>query len=352
MHADLCLIARRRVAILRGLMLPVHFFIEPAGITLERARTLDPDLEWQDMRRAKERWIVQAYARLRRRGHAVTLGNEVPARGFVIYHKEEHKLVLARTPRGGKPVLVTVRADFRSADSADFEIVQNGYFADGCRQFFIPLWPQPGLIARNPARGDRVERIAFKGNLDNVLSDLRSDEFKQRLASEGMVYELDAANTFDIREPMQQHWHDYSEVDVVLALRPSGSRDHTHKPATKLYNAWIAGTPAILNSDYAYRELRQGPLDYLEASNAEQAFAALCRLKREPELFRAMVENGRRRGAAFSPAALVQQWEHLLFELLPQRVRNPESWRYGTRARRLRGVARKAKLALLGTPRK
>jgi hypothetical protein len=44
--------------------LPVHFFLQPKAITLERALTLDPDRDWTDLRRAREVWIVQTWNRL------------------------------------------------------------------------------------------------------------------------------------------------------------------------------------------------------------------------------------------------------------------------------------------------
>lgn len=333
-------------------MPPVHFFIEPDGISLERARTLDPDREWRDIWRGKECWIVQTFARLRRRGHAVTLGNHVPSAGLVVYHKEQHRLVSKRMPAGARPILVAVRADFRSADGADFEILQNGYFADDERRFFVPHWPQPGLVPRDSARGERVERIAYKGHFDNLLAELRSDTFRAQLARQGMRLALDGAEAFDVDEPMPASWNDYSDVDVVLALRPRGRRDPTHKPASKLYNAWLAGTPAILSDDCAYRQARRSELDYLEATTAQQALEALRRLKRNGELYRAMQENGRMRAAEFSVPALTKRWEELLFETIPRLAARHKPRQYTRIARGLRGLGRKLANLTSGVPRK
>jgi hypothetical protein len=330
----------------------VHFFIDPSGVTLERLRGLDPDREWTDMRRAKERWVVAAYARLKRLGHTVTLGTEVPMSGFVVYHKEDHRTVLSRAPRSGAPLLVACRADFRSADEADFEVLQNAHFADGRRSFFIPLWPQPGLIVRDASRGTRVENVAFKGYVGNLLPELRDDSFGRFLAEHGMRLELDTVVDKDVSHPVQAAWHDYSRADVVLALRPGSEREHTHKPATKLYNAWLAGVPAVLSPDLAFRELKRDPLDYLEARTVEEAKAALVRLKTDPGLYAAMVENGRRRGREFSPEAVARRWETLLYTTLPPLAASIPGWRRRPWGRRLAGAGRKLRALVSGASRK
>jgi hypothetical protein len=162
--------------------LPVHFFVQPAGITLERALTLDPDLDWTDLRRAREVWIVQTWNRLRRAGFTPTMSDRAVAAGIIVYHKEDQRLLLARLPAGATPVLVGVRADFRSCDAADFEVLQNGYYADGRRSFFVPHWPQPGLLPRDPARGGRIERISYKGYVGNLAGEFRSVRWQSFLS--------------------------------------------------------------------------------------------------------------------------------------------------------------------------
>jgi hypothetical protein len=331
---------------------PVHFFIVPSGVSLERLRELDPDRDWTDMRRGRERWIVPAYTRLRRLGHPVTLGGYVPESGFVVYHKEDHRELLRRYPAGARPWLVACRADFRSADEADFELLQNGHYADGRRCFFMPYWPQPGLVPRDRARGDRVETVAFKGYVGNLLPELRQEAFRDFLSRHGMTFQLDALADRDVSRPVAVAWHDYSGVDVVLALRPAGDREHTHKPATKLYNAWLAGVPAILSPDDAFRELRRGPLDYLEVTSVDEAQQALLRLRDDPGLYRAMVENGRVRGSEFTADALAVRWQTLLYETLPPLAAARPRWQSSRSGRVLVGSARKLRRALTGGSRR
>jgi hypothetical protein len=297
--------------------LPVHFFLQPSCISIERATTLDPDQDWTDLRRAREVWIVQTWHRLRDAGFAPTLSDRAPPTGIIVYHKEDQRLLLKRLPPGAAPVLVGVRADFRSCQYADFEILQNGYHADGERSFFIPHWPQPGLLARNTQRGDRIERMAYKGYVGNLAAEFRSARWREFLRDEGIEFDDDAVLDDAFDHPIQTRFHDYRDVDLVLAVRPGETRT---KPASKLVNAWQAGIPALLSPDYPFEELRESALDYLAVKDLAQAQAAVLRLKREPGLYRAMIEHGLKRGAQFSVEKITKLWATLLFETIPSRL--------------------------------
>jgi hypothetical protein len=124
-------------------------------------------------------------------------------------------------------------------------------------------------------------------------------------------------------------WHDYSHADVIVAVRPREKRSkhedplgissQYRKPATKLYNAWLAGVPAILSPDIAYEDLRQTELDYLPAQNISEVLEALGRLKSDAMLRNAMIENGSFRGEAFKANKISEQWiEMLTTEIVPR----------------------------------
>jgi hypothetical protein len=330
----------------------VHFFMMPTGILLRQAQELDPDRDWRYFYSGKDAWIIQTWLRLKALGYPVTLSDRVPERGLVVFHKEDQRALVRRLRRDSCPVLVAVRADFRSADSADFEILQNGYFADQLRSFYMPHWPQPGLLPRDSARGTRVERVAFKGDVTNLEPSLRSAAFQQFLRLEGLSFVTDMTQPSDAIRPIKANWNDYREVDVVLALRPAGASDYTHKPPTKLINAWIAGVGAVLGGEYAFRELRRGPLDYLEIRTANGAQEALALLKRDPSLYQRMQENAERRAADYTVARTAQRWAKLLFETLPQLAARHRSGYYSRDRRALRAAARKLKRLLSRTARK
>jgi glycosyltransferase involved in cell wall biosynthesis len=221
-------------------------------------------------------------------------------------------------------VAVAVRGDLRgSLAGADFEIVQNGASADGRRRFHVPHWPQPGLVPRDSERGDRLERIAFKGYAANLHPDFRSAEWTGFLAGLGIEWVTDAVDFAGAAtDRAALAWPDFRTIDAVVAVRPPRI-DVAGKPAAKLANAWLAGVPALLGPEPAYRELRRDPLDYFEVRSLAEARAAVERLRAEPGLYRAMVDNGRRRAAEVSVAAVTAAWRKLLERTLPPLTRAP-----------------------------
>src|SRR5690606_2673975 len=118
-----------------------------------------------------------------------------------------------------------------------------------------------------------------------------------------------------------ERWHDYRDVDVVVAVRPAGAARSADahialqmKPATKLYNAWTAGVPAVLSPDVAFLELRESPLDFLEATDAGEVLDALARLKASPDLRRAMMEHGGHRAKSFTIDCIAARWMQIIQE--------------------------------------
>ena len=103
----------------------------------------------------------------------------------------------------------------------------------------------------------------------------------------------------------------------MLAVRPEASDLYIHKPASKLINAWLAGVPALLGPEYAFRELRRSSLDYFEVSSLEDAIAAVKALSTDPQLYRAMVANGLERAKDFETDRIVELWVRALFEEIP-----------------------------------
>lgn len=303
--------------------LPVTFFY-PFPDELDRIESLELDswrfwsYEGKERRRA---WILQTYLWLRESGYDVDISATLPERGITVLLPERALLkpFLAQYGRPHRSLLiVTVRADvmgFRSP-LGDADIVQNGRFADEERTFFVPHWPQPGLIPRDPSRGDTIEHIVFKGGFGSLRDDFRSARWKAYLERRGLTFDIAAANA----EEDIPRWHDYSAADLTLAVRPAfddgGLR--CEKPASKLVNAWHAGVPALLGPEYAYRELRESPLDYIEIDSVPEATEQVDRLRAHPDLYRRMVEHGRDRAQAFTPGRIAERWAEVLFEEVPR----------------------------------
>lgn len=206
---------------------------------------------------------------------------------------------------------VVVQADRPAPPLADMTVVQNGLSGETASRRRIPLWKQPGLIPRDPARGTRLETVAYFG----------SDQYEPEFVKDGAFQ--DALHRRGVRfvNRFQGNWHDYGDVDAVLAIRRCPPIVLETKPASKLVNAWAAGVPAMLGPEPAYRELRSSPLDFLETPAAEAVLDAIDRLRGEPGLYAAMAENGLRRAEAFTDQRITEKWIALLTEALERNGR-------------------------------
>jgi hypothetical protein len=251
----------------------------------EVLRRLDPDRDWRELQLGERAWILQTYLRLAHAGYPVELATSPPAEGIVVFHAKQARALRSQWRRLRNAILLGVRADNRQPLIADFEVVQNGRFADGERRFFIPHWPQPGLIPRDASRGLAIRRIAFKGFAQNLHPEFRSPAWRELLAAHEIEWEVDAVPFAGAAtDRMGIEWPDFRQVDLLLAVRPRDRRLWTSKPATKLLNAWQAGVPALLGPEHAYRELRRSELDYLEVDSLATAKAAVLRLLERPDL--------------------------------------------------------------------
>ena len=287
---------------------PVTFYADVDDAALASWRALQPDREPERLLRGDECWIAQTCARLRDAGVPVRLDNRVPDAGLVVFYAGDKKRVWRAFDPRGRAMLVAVRSDRHPVGFADVEIVQNASSADGRRTRHVPHWPQAGLLPRDPARGARVRTLLFPGTPQNLHEGFAGAAWQRFVDGRGIEFRCHYANACG----GPPAWHDYRDVDVMLAIRPAAMGLVPHKPAWKLFNAWLAGVPAILGPEAGYRELRRGPLDYLEAADPAGAMQAVQRLLDEPGLYAAMVENGHLRGAEFTVEANLARWRSLL----------------------------------------
>lgn len=295
----------------------VTFFL-PLESDLAALRRLDPDRDPAPFARGEHAWVLQTYLRLRAAGHPVELAATPPGDGLIVYHAKHGREIARYGRRLGEAVLVGVRGDNREPTTADFQVLQNRVYEDGRSRFFVPSWPQPGLLGRDPARGSRIERVVFKGFAANLHPDFRAPAWRAELRRRGIEWIVDAVDFRGRQTAVDAlHWSDFRDVDLVVAVRPADRRGYTGKPAAKLYNAWLAGVPALLGAEPAYRELRSSPLDYFEVDSVASALAALDRLRADPALYQAMVAHGRGRAAAFAPEAIASLWVDLLWRRIP-----------------------------------
>lgn len=311
---------------------PITFFY-PYPEELAQLDEIDvDDIEyWSEEGLERRRaWIVQTYLQLRRAGHSVTISPTLPTNGILILLPEAEILAsfVEQYDQSHRDLLLaTVRADIIGFQSplGDADIVQNGRFADEKRTFFIPHWPQPGLLPRDPSRGSTIENIVFKGGFGSLHADFRSDRWNRYLEDRGLNFHIASAET----EGHIPTWHDYTTADLNLAVRPPYHDGGLYydKPASKLVNAWHAGVPSLLGPEYAYRELRSSPLDYIEVNSVDEAMTAIDRLLDNPNLYQKMVERSRQRASELTVERITERWAEVLFDQLPK-IRNSSTFKW------------------------
>lgn len=219
-------------------------FYLPNEPNFDEVIELDPDKDWQKYRRA-QRWVAQTYKRLSDAGLPVKISPTLPENGCIVFHAKHKKLLYKELVKSKtKHTLVVIRGDKSQTNIADFEILQNSRWADNRKKFFIPYWPQPGLIQRDQARGSLVQNISFKGFDQNLNPYFHDPKWEWWLEQNGMKWTPATTEFYKTEETgVSVNWHDYSNVDIIVSYRPKRLTKHnkknglTSKPATKLYNA-------------------------------------------------------------------------------------------------------------------
>ena len=259
----------------------------------------DPDEASERFRTGRDHTITHYFLRLKRRGHSVSLAARFTPGAICVAHCDD--LDVRRLPINS--FVVAIQNDRFAPSLCELRVVPNELQARSWRDFHLPYYTQCGLIPRDPARGTRVQRVAFFGIAKNLASEYQSHAFLGELARRGVE--------FDMRE---RDWHDFSNVDVILAVRTDYSAAFLkHKLALKLFNAWTAGVPALLGPEPAYQAQRRSDLDYIEVFTPEEALAAIDRLQGERVLFGAMVRNGLDRADALRHDRVTDAWEAFLY---------------------------------------
>jgi hypothetical protein len=252
-------------------------------------------------------WIYQTWLALAESGFPVNLTHSVPSEGTLVALTSS----LAADFRPGERVfLIGVVADYLADARAHLHLVQNKAHARRLRNAaFMPLWPHPNLLPRDPARRDRFENVCFFGEKSNLAPELADTRWGTRLRNElGVDFVICGAD----------RWHDYRAADCVVAVRGFGRSTYVHKPATKLYNAWLAGVPFIGGMDSAYAADGVPGRDFLQAATPDEVFECLRCLQKDPALRKQLVSAGRISGRAFSFDATLERWKRLLGETVPE----------------------------------
>lgn len=292
------------------------------GADVQALARLDPDRDWREFVTGERAWVLQTFLRLRQAGLAASLSDRLPRTGVAVF-SASHRAQIARGPvQRTSAFLLATRQDRRETLFADAEVVQNPGQADGTRLIHVPHWPQPGLLPRDAARGDRLGRIEYKGFIGNLHADFRDPAWPRFLAEHGIEWVCDGKlYAQGATDGLQLQWNDFRATDLVLAVRPPSTDLHLRKPATKLCNAWLAGVPAMLGPESAYRHLRRDEFDFIEVGSRADAEAAILRLLREPGLYARLRQRAGERAAECTVASVAGHWLRVLQEVVPSLAR-------------------------------
>jgi hypothetical protein len=278
-------------------------------------------------------WTVQTFIYLRASGWPCELTASLPEEGIIIAHSDLWEKCFKPSLR---QFVVEIKPD-RALQCifANFIIVQNRHdpVCKGIKRLlinsaFINNWPQPALLPRDSNRNDRFENICFMGNPEQFLAE--ADDLEREIRKLGLNWTM----------MPREKWHDYSEVDAIVAVRPPDSfrkgvsvnLSSDRKPATRLINTWLAGVPAVLSPDTAFEDIRESELDYLRAKEVPQIIEQLKRLMNDAMLRRAMVENGRKRAVEYTPERNVRRWSEIIQgQIMPEYL----AWRKSPLKRKL-----------------
>jgi len=294
---------------------PIYFYIpEKDWPTEALPNAAEHYWQWQNAtqgvyRSGKYNWTLQTYLNLQEHGFPSQLVNRLPLEGIVVAHRDFFPFDLQPS---ANVLLVCIQADRPEHPYAQVHIVQNpqdrklGQLGDFWKSYYMPYWPQPGLIPRDSTRGDRFENAAYFGIRYNLAPELKDPTWQKQLQAIGLNWQ--------VIKP--ENWNDYSNVDVVIGVRSFEYQgNYLWKPPSKLVNAWHAGVPAILGHESAFKAQRQSDLDYLEATSPNDILRALEQLRDNVELRHAIVKNGFWRAQTTHPSKLAKTWCKFLTEI-------------------------------------
>ena len=277
-----------------------------------------PDENWAGYGLGLYAWTVQTYLHLKSVGMNCQLTSQLPTEGIVLCHSNALRSIkIQPLPRR---LLVCIRAEAPLSQQASIHIVQNPLDSSLARhRYYIPHWPQPELTQRNISRGDRFDTVAFFGHEDNLAKELKSQRWQVALAKRGLRARVVANNNhWNQYSDLDTSWNDYRDVDAVIAVRSFDpvrgwlTRGFSHKPATKLYNAWLAGAIPILGRESAYRRTGQPGKDYLEVNSFSNLLETLDRLKADTLLRRSLRASGNARSLEYTPSEIIRRWQFFL----------------------------------------
>lgn len=269
---------------------------------LNRLKDLNDDL-YLSMQGGVSVWSALAHLYLKQFNYKTLLLDYIPKdEAIIIFHPRFTKF-LKREKNLKNKILVATLADARNKlNFVDYHIVQNPYQVDNY-SFFVPHFPQPKIL---PRKKDKIENISFKGEKQNLDEYFYSNDFLKKIKALQLNFLIES----------KEKWRDYSNVDIILAIRGYDKNMWIKKPFTKVINAWIGKTPIIVgDNELAYKYLKKNKLDFIEVSNKYEVIEKIKYLINNPSFYEDIVLNGIERSKEFSIDKIVKEWINIIEEI-------------------------------------
>lgn len=256
----------------------------------------DIDKEWWYFNNGQWAWIIQTYHRLKndpRISNLITYSNETKVECINIIFSDDYIVLKEKH----KYYCMVILQDRRVFFPGNFNITQNKNHLIPFSYQCITLWSQAGLIEKMPKDIDEDNiNIGFFGldanseKIDVILHNGIKDK-KINFLSFG-----------------PNNWNDYSNVDVVIAIRDFKQHRHIQKPPTKLLNAWKGKVPFIGGSDTAYSDLGINGINYLRVETPDELITQLKELIGNSEFRNKLIKNGEIAFQSYTNDKISEEW--------------------------------------------
>lgn len=281
----------------RTIAMPLHFLVPRAcHDRLANATIDDLSRDWSHfVMNGEHAWACQSYVILRHFGFDARLDLPRNRTSLVFAHytrlNQMHWL--------GDSYIVCLRADYPKSPIANFHIVQNPR-QESPRAAYIPHWPMPAVMPRNPTRKD-VCTVGLMG-IPWQQADM-IPLWKDSILSRGLLLRIIGADG---------RWNDFSDIDILVAIRSFDDSTHDTKPPWKLLTAWTARIPLIAGRDSAYQHIGIPGKNYLVATSLDDALDAIDRLCNSPQLYNAIVQAGLEEVKNYQLVHIIDRWQFIL----------------------------------------
>ena len=275
------------------------------------------DTRWEGFGEGYHNWVLQTYLLLRGQGVITELTNDVKGKpGIIISHRAMLNSEFCPAP---DQLLVCIQADWGRHPYAQAHICQNKAQTTGegrrafyqlfwpANTYFVHHWPQPGILERNPEREPALNCISYYGLDYNLAPELRSENWHTFLSELGIDWRI---------VDNMSEWSDFRETDAVLFCRDFKGTPYYNKPATKLYNTWLAQCLPICTPESAFlQECKPGDPEAVIIESYEELKECIFKLKQDPTDFSTRLDLLSEKSKQYTYASIAREWEEIFQHL-------------------------------------